>query len=96
VSPERCRRIFIIEAGVVSQWLGHSHLETTLIYYAHADTEHKRRAIANATTPNDPMYDKLNPARFIVSDEETLKRLYGLKRFLKILFRLFETPETVT
>jgi len=67
-----------MDLTLVSQWLGHSHLETTLVY-AYADTEHKRKAIANATTPNDPMYGKLNPARFIVSDEETLKRLYGLK-----------------
>ena len=67
-----------MDLTLVSQWLGHSNLETTLIY-AHADTEHKRRAIENATSPNDPMYGKLNPSRFTVSDEETLKRLYGLK-----------------
>jgi len=67
-----------MDLTLLSQWLGHAHLETTLIY-AHADTEHKRRAIATATTPDDPMYGKLNPARFTVSDEETLKRLYGLK-----------------
>ena len=67
-----------MDLTLVSQWLGHSHLETTLIY-AHADTEHKRRAIASATTPTDPMHGKLNPARFTISDEEILKRLYGLK-----------------
>jgi len=67
-----------MDLTLVSQWLGHSHLEATLIY-AHADTEHKRKAIASATKPGDPMYGKLNPERFTVSDEETLKRLYGLK-----------------
>jgi len=29
---------------LISQWLGHVNLETTLMY-AHADTEHKRRAL---------------------------------------------------
>jgi len=33
-----------MDLTLVSQWLGHANLSTTLIY-AHADTEHKRRAI---------------------------------------------------
>lgn len=67
-----------MDLTLVSQWLGHANLETTLVY-AHADTEHKRKAIANATAKNDPLFGKLNPARFTIDDEESLKRLYGLK-----------------
>jgi site-specific recombinase XerD len=62
----------------VSQWLGHAQLSSTLMY-AHADTEHKRIAIAAATTPDNPLYSKLNSARYTVTDEETLKRLTGLR-----------------
>lgn len=61
----------------VSQWLGHSQLETTQIY-AHADTEHKRKAIAASTPKDNPLYSKLNSSRYTVTDDETLKRLTGL------------------
>ncbi len=53
-------------------------LETTQIY-AYADTEQKRKAIAAATPKDNPLYAKLNPARCTVTDEETLKRLAGLR-----------------
>lgn len=61
---------------LISQWLGHANLETTLIY-AHADTEHKRKAIARATSENDIL--PINSDRYIVSDDTLLKKLYGLK-----------------
>ena len=67
-----------MDLTLVSQWLGHSQLETTQIY-AHADTEHKRRAIEAATPQDNPLYSKLNSARYTVTDEETLKKLTGLK-----------------
>ena len=67
-----------MDLTLVSQWLGHVRLETTLIY-AHADTEHKRKAIAAATPANSPLRGRLNAKRFTVSDENTLKQLYGLK-----------------
>ena len=51
--------------------------ETTLIY-AKADTEHKRRAIENANKYS-PLASKLNSSRFKVSDDEMVKKLYGLK-----------------
>ena len=63
----------------VSQWLGHSQLETTQIY-AHADTEHKRIAIAKATPGHSPLVAKLNPDRFTITDEDELKRLVGLRK----------------
>lgn len=67
-----------MDLTLVSQWLGHSQLETTQIY-AHADTEHKRKAIAAATPQDNPLYAKLNSARYTVTDDETLKQLAGLR-----------------
>lgn len=67
-----------MDLTLVSQWLGHSQLETTQIY-AHADTEHKRKAIEAATPQDNPLYSKLNSARYTVTDEEMLKKLTGLK-----------------
>jgi site-specific recombinase XerD len=62
---------------LISEWLGHSNLETTLIY-AYADTEMKRVAIEKATEANHPLR---NIKKFYGSelDDETIKRLYGLK-----------------
>ena len=62
-----------IDLALVSQWLGHSQLETTQIY-AHADTEHKRIAIANSISPDNPLYSKLDSARYTISDEQTNRR----------------------
>ncbi len=67
-----------MDLTLVSQWLGHSQLKTTLVY-AHADTEHKRKAIAAATPADNPLYAKLNAKRFVISDDDTLKRLTGLR-----------------
>jgi len=63
---------------LLAQWLGHAQLETTLIY-AYADTEHKRKAIEQATPVNSPLRKKLNSSRYTITDDETLKKLYGLK-----------------
>ncbi|WP_156989978.1 tyrosine-type recombinase/integrase [Caproicibacter fermentans] len=35
-----------MDLTLISQWLGHANLETSLIY-AHADTEQKRQALKN-------------------------------------------------
>ena len=67
-----------MDLTLVSQWLGHSQLETTQIY-AHADTEHKRKAIAAATPRDNPLYSKLNSTRYTVNDDEILKKLTGLR-----------------
>jgi site-specific recombinase XerD len=67
-----------MDLTLISQWLGHARLDTTFIY-AHADTEQKRRAIAEATPPDSPLKEKLNAARFTVDDDAVLKRLYGLR-----------------
>ena len=76
------RAMHLYQNGValplVSQWLGHSRLDTTLIY-AHADTEQKRRAIEKATEPDSPLHGSLNAERYTISDGDTIKKLYGLK-----------------
>ena len=64
-----------MDLTLVSQWLGHANLETTLIY-AHADTEHKRQAITRAL--GDNAAPDVEPVNYTVTDEELLKRLYGL------------------
>lgn len=67
-----------MDLTLISQWLGHSQLETTQIY-AYADTEQKRKAIASATPRDNPLFTKLNPLRCTITDEDTLKRLTGLR-----------------
>ena len=67
-----------VDLTLISQWLGHSNLETTLIY-AHADTELKRKALEQAVPDDSPLKEHLNATRYKVSDEELLKRLCGLK-----------------
>lgn len=63
--------------SLVSEWLGHEDIKTTMKYYASANTEMKAEAVKKATS-------NLNPAiQAKVSyepeyDDETLKRLYGL------------------
>ena len=58
-----------MDLTLISQWLGHSKMETTLVY-AHADTEKKRLAIERASDPNGPMSQHLNPERYTVDDDE--------------------------
>ena len=66
-----------MDLTLVSQWLGHANLQTTLIY-AHADTEQKRKAIELAEHSDSPTKKNPSPGRYTIDDEETLKRLYGL------------------
>ena len=66
-----------MDLTLVSQWLGHANLQTTLIY-AHADTEQKRKAIELAEHSGSPTKENPSTGRYTINDEETLKRLYGL------------------
>ena len=59
---------------MISQWLGHKQVETTLIY-AYADTEAKRKAIEKAMGTGLAGTESVN---YTVSDEDMLRRLYGL------------------
>jgi site-specific recombinase XerD len=68
-----------MDLPLVSQWLGHASLETTRRFYARADTEQKRLAIEKATDRSGPLAGKFNAERYTVSDDDLLKRLYGLK-----------------
>lgn len=67
-----------VDLTLISQWLGHANLETTLIY-AHADTELKRKAIEKSVPIDSPLKEHINAARYKIDDEETLKQLVGLK-----------------
>jgi len=65
------------DLSLIQQWLGHVNLETTLVY-AYADTEHKRKALEASIDPNSPLAKRRNAQRFTLSDDETVKKLYGL------------------
>ncbi len=67
-----------MDLTLISQWLGHANLQTTLVY-AHADTEQKRAAIELATGADNPMKQAGKSIGYHIDDEETLKKLYGLK-----------------
>lgn len=65
-----------MDLTLISQWLGHVNLETSLIY-AHADTEQKRKAIEKSM--GGKVTGGVDIPRYTVSDEDTIRRLYGLK-----------------
>ncbi len=64
-----------MDLTLVSQWLGHANLETTLIY-AHADTEMKRKAIQLASAGICSIPEAVRQDE---CDDAELKRLYGLR-----------------
>ena len=66
-----------IPLSLISQWLGHSCLETTIIY-ARADTEIKRNAIENAIPKETPLGKHINSERYKIDDENMLRQLCGL------------------
>lgn len=63
-----------MDLTMISQWLGHKQVETTLIY-AYADTEAKRKAIEKAMGTGLTGTESVN---YTVRDEDMLRRLYGL------------------
>lgn len=67
-----------MDLEILSQWLGHARLETTLIY-ANADAEMKRKAIAAATPADSPLGKHLKLERMTLSDEAMIRKLYGLE-----------------
>jgi len=67
-----------VELTLISQWLGHSNLKTTLIY-AHADTEIKRKAIEQAIPEDSPLNEFCDASRFTIDDDEILRKFCGLK-----------------
>lgn len=74
------RAMHLYQAGMplalIGKWLGHSHLETTLIY-AYADTGMKRDAVEKITGANNMVF---SDEEFIYkNDEEAIRKLYGLE-----------------
>jgi site-specific recombinase XerD len=72
------RSMHLYKAGMplplLSEWLGHSQMETSLIY-AHADTEMKRKAIETAMGGEEPV---TKPEKPVYDEEEMLRRIYAL------------------
>jgi len=73
------RAMHLYSAGVplplISEWLGHSRMETTQIY-AKATIDMKRNAVQKATS-NGVIVFKGEPFRY-ANDDEMIKKLYGL------------------
>jgi site-specific recombinase XerD len=73
------RAMHLYQAGMplplVSEWLGHSQMETSLIY-AYADTGMKRAAADRIINAKNSVFTNEN-FRY-QDDEETIKKLYGL------------------
>lgn len=67
-----------IHFTLISEWLGHTNMETSLIY-AHADTEIKRKAIEKAIPKDTPLGKLCDTNRYKIDDENILKELCGLK-----------------
>lgn len=59
---------------MISQFLGHAEVETTLVY-AHADTEMKRKAITKAIGNEAPAEQE---GIYKVTNESLIRKLYGL------------------
>ena len=74
------RAMHLYMAGVplpiVSEWLGHSNMETTLIY-AQASIEMKRKAAEKLKEHESSVFK--GDAAFKYDDDETIKKLSGLK-----------------
>lgn len=62
---------------LVSEWLGHSQINTTRMYYANANIEMKRTAINKATSELNPLLT--SEADYDFNDEVLIKKLYGLQ-----------------
>ena len=62
---------------LLAEWLGHAQMETTITYYANADTRMKKEAIEKATSELNPLFQS-NEIINWENDEELLKKLYGL------------------
>ncbi|MGG0720023.1 tyrosine-type recombinase/integrase [Robertmurraya massiliosenegalensis] len=73
------RAMHLYQAGMplplVSEWLGHAQLETTLIY-ANADITMKQKAIEKVIDSNNSVFNE-EPFKF-ENDEDIIKKLYGL------------------
>lgn len=62
---------------LLSEWLGHAQMETTIKYYANADVKMKQEAIEKATSDLNPVLSNTIGFTF-ENDDEIIKKLYGL------------------
>lgn len=62
---------------LLSEWLGHAQMNTTLTYYANADTKMKQEAIEKATSSLNPLFNDDIDIDW-ENDEEMMKKLCGL------------------
>ena len=67
-----------VDLRLISEWLGHTFLETTLIY-AYADTEHKRKEIEKSIPEDSTLKKYINSDRYIEEDDEMVRKLHGLR-----------------
>lgn len=78
----RTRAMHLYLAGVplptISEWLGHSNIETTRFFYAKVTEEMKRDAL-HKLSESDKSVFKNDVAFKYANNEEVLKRLCGLK-----------------
>lgn len=66
-----------MQLALISEWLGHSQMKTTMKYYASANTEMKEQAISKATSNLNPIIRSC--VEFDVEyDDDLIRRLYGL------------------
>lgn len=76
------RSIHLYRSGMpmvlLSEWLGHAQISTTLHYYANADTEMKKEAIEKATSKLNPLVSDDSASLEWENDEDMIRRLYGL------------------
>ena len=63
---------------LLSEWLGHAQISTTLHYYANADTEMKKEAIEKATSKLNPLVSGDTESLEWENDEDIIRQLYGL------------------
>ena len=66
-----------VDLNIVSDWLGHSSIETTQLYYARATLDMKRAAVNKLEENLGFILGDIHLD--IEDDEESLKKLYGLK-----------------
>lgn len=62
--------------ALVSQWLGHSQMETSLIY-ARATTEMKRKAINKISKAENSVFREDEKFKY-TDNEDVIRQLYGL------------------
>lgn len=63
--------------SLVSEWLGHEDIKTTMKYYASANTEMKAKAVEKATSSLNPII-QAKVQHDLEYDDETIRKLYGL------------------